>query len=331
MDTRPRVSDIGPLVLLGLSTFLIIFGFCNAHAQTESQPVAPPSREVQTPASDKPAADKPLPDINSLMVQVEAQEKASRRTIRQYIYRSLDTAQMLNSHGAVKKTSTEERENFWINGVYINRLLARDGKPISGDELKKQNERIDKRIADARGHDEKNAADEPPQKKRDSDEVTFARFLELGAFSMPRRVQLNGRDTIAVDYAGDPKAKTSNRLEGAIHDLAGTVWVDEKDHALVRVEGRFLADFKLGGGLLANVHKGTSFQADWTKVNDEVWLPARIDAQGSARVLLFINFNGAIHATDSDYRKFRANSTILPGVVEASDVPEDTQPTQVQP
>jgi len=293
--------------------FLVIFGLCNAHAQTEglalpaSQPVAPSSREVPVPS-----ADRPLPDINSLMVQVEAQQKASRSAIRQYIYRSLETQQKLDSHGAVKKTSTEESESFWINGVFISRLLARDGKPVSGDELKKQNERIDKRIAEARGK----ADSDPPQKKHDSDEVTFARFLELGAFSKPRRVLLNGRDAIAVDYAGDPKVKTRNRLEGAIHDLAGTVWVDEQDHALVRVEGRFLADFKLGGGLLADVHKGTSFQAEWTKVNDEVWLPARMDAQGSARVLLFISFNGAVHATDSDYRKFRASSTILPGVAE---------------
>jgi len=266
-----------------------------------------------------------LPEINSLMVQVEAQEKASRKTIKQYIYRSINTEQDLDSHGAVKKTTTVEREFFCVNVACFNKLLSRDGKPLSGDELKKQNERIDQRIAEAKQRNEKIAAGEPPSKKQGSDEITFARFLELGAFSNPRRVQLNGRDTIAVDYAGDPKAKTRNLQEGTIRDLAGTVWVDEQDHALVRIEAHFFDNFKIAGGLLADVHKGASFQAEWTKVNGEVWLPASFSGRGSARIALFFNHSGAIDERESDYRKFRASSTILPGVapVETPATPGD--------
>jgi len=60
-----------------------------------------------------------------------------------------------------------------------------------------------------------------------------------------------------------------------------------------------------------------------------VWLPAKLDAQGAARFLLFFNFNGSIRAEQSDYRKFRATSTILPGMtqVETHEIPNgSTQP-----
>jgi len=331
------VSKIRPgsLALLGLSTFLIIFGLCNAHAQTPaaSQPT-PASTSLSVakqPPSTGSAAERPLPDINSLMVQVEAQEKASRKTVKEYIYRTIGTEQDLDSHGAVKKTTTVERQFFCVNVACFNKLLSRDGKPLSGDELKKQNERIDQRIAEAKQRNEKIAAGEPPQKKQGSDEITFARFLELGAFSNPRRVQLNGRDTIAVDYAGDPKAKIRNVLEGAIHDLAGTVWVGEQDHALVRIEAHFFDNFKIAGGLLADVHKGASFQAEWTKINGEVWLPASFSGRGSARIALFFNHSGAIDERESDYRKFRASSTILPGVAEAPGDAQVPVPVQSQP
>ena len=123
---------------------------------------------------------------------------------------------------------------------------------------------------------------------------------------------LDGRDTIAVDYAGDPKARTRNRAEEVIRDMVGTAWIDEQDHMLVRVEGGFVNSFKVGAGLFVNIRQGTHFTAQWTKINDEVWLPAQIDAEGAARVLLFWNFNGRLHASNSDYRKFRANSTVLP-------------------
>jgi hypothetical protein len=129
-------------------------------------------------------------------------------------------------------------------------------------------------------------------------------------------VQLNGRDTIAVDYTGDPKAKTRNRSEDAIRDLVGTAWIDEQDHVLSRVEGHFANAFKIGGGLIANIQKDTRFSMVQTKVNDEVWLPARFEGQGAARALLFFSFNGSGQVVNSDYRKFRTTSTILPGVTQ---------------
>ena len=100
---------------------------------------------------------------------------------------------------------------------------------------------------------------------RGNDVVTVSRLLELGAFTNARRVTVNGRPTIAVDYTGDPRTKTENRMEGVIRDMAGTAWVDEEDQMLVRAEGRFVNDFKIGGGLLANIHKGTNFSLEMTE------------------------------------------------------------------
>src|SRR5208283_3388578 len=136
--------------------------------------------------------------------------------------------------------------------------------------------------------------------------------LRVGTFSNPRRVQLNGRDTIAVDYAGNPNAKTHNLLEGLVRDAEGTLWFDEQEHALTRIEGHFVNDFKVAGGLLADVHKGATIEAEWTKINDEVWLPALFSGRGSARVTLFFKHYGMDEIRYSNYRKFKTSSTILP-------------------
>ena len=93
--------------------------------------------------------------------------------------------------------------------------------------------------------------------------------------------------------------------EDAIREMAGTAWVDEQDRMLARVlRGyRFVNSFKVGAGLLVDIKKDTRFSFQQTRVNGEVWLPARIDAQGSARALLFFNFSGQIQVVDSQYRK----------------------------
>jgi hypothetical protein len=281
-----------------------------ALAQTPSAPVT-----VQTPAETKADdGERPLPDIPALMRAVEVNQRASEAVEKDYMYRSVQTHEESDGHGGVKKTETEEYDVFWLEGVPVHRLTKKNGKELSAEEQKKENEHIDKEVAKAKERrskaDEKGTETDP----HGHDLVTVSRLLELGSFTNARRVQLNGRDTIAVDFVGDPKAKTKNRFEDVIRDMAGTAWMDEQDRMLVKAEGRFVNNFKVGGGMVVNIQKGTSFSMEQRKVNDEVWLPAMVEGQGAARALLFFSFNGSVRAVESDYRKFKATSTILPGM-----------------
>lgn len=267
-------------------------------------------------------ADRPLPITAVLMLEVEARQRDAEKAQKDYIYHSVETEQEVDGRGSVKKTEVNEYDYFWINGVPIRKLVKKDGRQLSEDEAKKESERIDKEVIKTR---EKRAKEDAKGKETDSrgnDEVTVSRLLELGSFTNARRVQMGGRDTIAVDYSGDPKAKTKNSFEGVIRDMTGTVWVDEQDRAIARIEGRFVNNFKLGGGLVANIQQGTNFMVQMAKVNGEVWLPARVEGKGSARLLLFFKFNGSLTAVYSDYRKFKTSSTILPAGAAAPDAPK---------
>jgi hypothetical protein len=285
-------------------------GFASAQSGTP-----PPAPAGQGPGGTKPEeAARPLPDIPALMHSVEVNEKTSEAIEKDYMYRSVHTHEETDGHGGVKKTETMEYDVFWVNGVPVHRLTKKNGKELSAEEQKKESEKIDKEVAKAKERrakaDQKGTETDP----HGNDMVTVSRLLELGSFTNARRVQLNGRDTIAVDFAGDPKAKTQNRFEDVIRDMEGTAWMDEQDKVLVKVQGHFANSFKVGGGMLANIQKGTNFEGEWRKINGEVWLPSMFDGQGAARVLVFFHFNGSLRAVNSDYRKFKATSTILPGV-----------------
>jgi hypothetical protein len=265
---------------------------------------------AQTSVESAPA--RPLPDIPTLMHQVESRQRLAETVQKDYLYRESTRVDDLDGHGAVKKSETRDFDVFWIEGVPVRKLVRKDGKDLSPDDLKKESERIDKEVAKARERRAKADADGKETDAHGHDEVTVSRMLELGAFTNPRRESVRGRDTIAVDFTGDPKAKTRNAGESAIHDMAGTVWIDEADQSIARVDGRFVNPFKIGGGLLVNVHKDTTFSLRNRKVNDEVWLPESLEAHGQARIMLFMNVNGSVQVQDGDYRKFKATSTILP-------------------
>jgi hypothetical protein len=298
---------------------LLILAFIAAQSampQTTGSPAlavqADQGREAEAPARKPDTPDKPLPDIPALMRDVESNQRKAEALEKDYLYRSVETEQELDSHGNVKKTTVTEADHYWLNGVPVHRIVRKDGKDLTPAELAKENDRIDKDAAKARERRDKADAQGKETDPGGHEEITVSRLLELGAFTNPRRVQLNGRPAIVVDYTGDPHAKTHNRAEDVIREMAGTAWVDEQDHVLARVEGRFVNSYKIAGGLIADVKKDTHFTFEQTKVNNEVWLPARIDAQGAFRALLFVSFNGSIHVTESDYRKFRTSATILP-------------------
>lgn len=287
----------------------------NAYAPPPTTPAAAPNSLESDPRKTDGQTDRPLPNISLLMLDVEARQREAEKVEKDYIYHSVETGQEVDGHGAVKKTEVNEYDVFWLSGVPVRKLVKKDGKELTPDEVRKESERIDKEAAKARERREKEDAKGKETDPRGNDEVTVSRLLELGSFTNPRRVEMNGRDTIAVDYSGDPKAKTRNRAEEVIRDMTGTVWVDEQDKAIVRIEGRFVNAFKIGGGLVASIQQGTNFAVQLSKVNGEVWLPARVEGHGEARMLLFFKFNGSLTVVDSDYRKFKTSSTILPAGV----------------
>ena len=304
---------------MNLSAALLFFSLSALQA---AEPPGPPAPVV--PEAVPATAPRPLPDIPALMHQVEDHQRQAEAIQKDYIYRSASRIDETDGKGNPKKSVSRQTEYSYVDGVLIGRELSKDGKPLSPDEQKKEDERIDKEIAKAHERQQKAAAQGKETDPTGHDEITVSRILELGTFSNPRRIQVAGRDTILVDFAGDPKAKTHNAGEGAFKELAGIVAVDEQDKSIQHLEGHFVNSFKVGAGLVADVSKGTSFEFTARRVNEEAWFPSEINARGHLRYLLFFSLNGTLHVTFSDYRRFKATSTISPTFTPVE--PESTAP-----
>ncbi|MDE1177193.1 MAG: hypothetical protein PW789_11415 [Edaphobacter sp.] len=272
--------------------------------------------------------DRALPDVATLMHEVEDHQRTLEAIQKDYLYH--EDARREDADG--KQIEHQEFDVFWLNGVEIHKLTRKNDRDLTADEQKKESDRIDKEIAKAKERKQKAAQKGQETDSHGYEEVTVSRFLSLGSFTNPRRMTMDGRDTIVIDYTGDPKAKTHNRLEDVIRNLAGTIWVDEQDRTIARLEGHFINSYKIGAGLVMNIRKDTSFAIRQKKINNEVWLPAEITGRGAARVMLFVSFSGTIRVTDSEYRKFKTSSKILPGLSTIDDNPANNEsPSKTPP
>jgi hypothetical protein len=253
-------------------------------------------------AQTTPAGTKPLPDIASLLHDVDARQKEMDKIQKDYIYKEDSKEEELDKDNNVKKTTVEQHEIFYVGKHEISRLLQRDGHELSTDEAKKEQERVDKEIEKAK---KKEAKDD-----RDKDDLSVETFLRICDFTNPRREVRNGRDTIVFDFHGKPDAKTSGIAQNIVKKVAGTLWVDEAGRAVTRLEVHFADSFKMGGGLLASIQKGSWLTLDQGLVNDELWLPTSMEALFTGRMLLFKGFHQHQATHYSEYRKFRSKSSI---------------------
>src|SRR5262245_28779844 len=195
----------------------------------------------------------------------------------------------------------------------MSTLVAKDGKPLSADDQRKENERVQKRIAkyqEEKAHKEKKEekAKEEGKDDKDPDEPGIEVFLRACQFVNPRRERFRGQDVLVFDFEGNPEYKPKKLVERVVQQLAGVVWVDEKGHDVARLEAYFVKDIRFGGGLLANLQKGTSFVFEQAFVNEEVWLPTYEEAHIGARFLLLKGFKVNEVTRYSDYRRFNVET-----------------------
>ncbi|MBA3601255.1 MAG: hypothetical protein H0W45_08475, partial [Acidobacteria bacterium] len=109
------------------------------------------------------------------------------------------------------------------------------------------------------------------------------------------------------DFEPDPNFdfKNAKSFLKFFGKTAGVMWIDEQDKQVARLEAVLFDNFKIGGGLLANLKKGASFALEQERVNDEIWLPSVADINLSVKVLLVKGINVNQIVKSYDYRKFK--------------------------
>ena len=254
-----------------------------------------------------------LPDLKKLFQEIDGNQKQIDKIKENYAGTRIEEETEYDKTGKISKKEVRESSFFYLNGEEISTLVKKDGKPLDDSEQKKENKKAQKRIEEAQKEAEKKAAKEEKAKEegkqnKDENDPGIEAFLRVCQFVNPRRERFRGQEVLVFDFEPNPEYKPKNLAERVIRQLAGVVWVDEKAHDVVRLEGYFLNDVRFGGGLVANLQKGTSFTFEQAFMNNEVWLPTYEEAHIGARVLLVKGIKTNLVTRYSDYKRFNVDT-----------------------
>jgi hypothetical protein len=275
-----------------------------------------------------------LPDLKTLFKEIEENQKAIDKIRENYAGTRTEEETEYDKTGRISKREQKEYSFFYLKGNEISTLTKKDGKPLSEEEQKKENEKTRKEIEETQKREAKKEAKEKEKQakeegkqKHDDDDVNIETFLRACQFVNPRRERFRGQDVLVFDFEPNPEFKPHKLAEKVVHELAGVVWIDEKAHDVARLEAYFVGDFRFGGGLIANLQKGTSFVFEQAYVNNEVWLPTYEEAHVGVRVLLVKAFKVNMVTRYSDYKRFNVESIATLGKPKgAADTPAPEPP-----
>jgi hypothetical protein len=251
-------------------------------------------------APTQQASSPPLPEIRQLLKEVHEHQKQLEKVRENYTFTSLQTTQDIDAKGQVTKTEVHEYEVFYVNGQPIGRMVKKDGKPLTEEEQQKETERVTKAV--------EKAEKPPPEKPKEDEQISLRHILEVSDVRNPRRETFRGRSTIIFDVMGQKDLKAHGLSEDLSKKLRGTVWIDEADRQVTRLDAAFDDNFHVGGGLVANVQKGSRFSFDQAPINGELWLPADAEVSVQMRLLLFKGIHQHFTERDYDYKRFKVDA-----------------------
>ncbi len=317
MSVRLVGIALGMRLREGIAASLLLVATC-ALAQGQL-PVSPTDsgydqkgRDVQ-PVDLKPDASGAVPveQIRKLLRRAEEKDIQNDRQQRDYTYIERQEEHHLDGHGAVKKTESRTLEVLEIYGEQVERLTAMDDKPLPVNEAKKEDEKIQKIIDKRRNESEearrKRLARE--EKEREDDRKFVLEVADALNFRLVGSEVVDGSDTWVLDGEPRPGYEAKSREAKVLSKVKGRIWIDKAEAQWVKLDITTLDTISFGL-VLARIHKGTRVQVELTRVNDEVWLPKRVEAHVDLRVALFKNFNEDVEEVYRDYKKFRTDTKI---------------------
>jgi hypothetical protein len=231
---------------------------------------------------------------------------------RNYTFLERSDTRELDADGHVKTRKLRLYDVTLLEGSPYRRLVGRDDRPLSPDEERDERKKLEDSIAERQ-------KERPAQrtqriadweKKRKQEREPLLEVPDAFDFRLAGEESLEGRPAWVIEATPRPDFHARTSIGKLFPKFRGKLWIDKADNEWVKAAAEVTSNISFGL-FLARLSKGSRFDIEMTRVNDEVWLPKRIEARAAARLVLVKTLRIETETTYSNYRKFQAESRVV--------------------
>jgi hypothetical protein len=163
-------------------------------------------------------------DLNALLERMEQHRKANGKLAEQYTSVMFWHNRNFDKNGKTTVDESAKYENVFVEGLPYSRKVEKNGKPLTGKDADKEQNRYDKAVDDRK----KMSLDE----KRHRLHVSFHSSLPLSYLTtlfdnrVLRRETIDGRETLVVESTPRADAKPQDKEAKTALDWKQTTWID---------------------------------------------------------------------------------------------------------
>ncbi|MGH9486473.1 MAG: hypothetical protein ACRD04_02645 [Terriglobales bacterium] len=255
------------------------------------------------------SAQAPLTPLQVLQRAIQ-RDHADSIAQQQYAWHERDIVTEIGRKDRPGKVESDETDDVSeVDGIEYDRIIARDGKPLSPKQAAKE---ARKAAAFIRKHNnpkvEAKDLAEQAKERRESRKLidTFAEAFHL-AFtppSVPAPCNCWG-----ITLAPRKRFHTRDHNLDLLHHVRGTLWISRQNFGMEQANFLVLQTLSLGW-VLARIEKGSTFEFKNNLV-DGHWFGQSLTGTVNARVLLVKPYHLLLDDTYTDYRRFGVSSRVI--------------------
>jgi hypothetical protein len=304
--------------------------FATATTMVGQKAVAPASPQATPELSGTPTktSETQLPELPPTSDPKEIVRRSTERDnrnferARNYTFQQREVEKHLGKHGEVRSTEIKTYDVTFYYGREYSRLIQKNDKPLSTEEQKTEDEKLEKFLSKLRNQSEEEHEKQLAREKKQREEMrAFLRdVVNAYDFKLVGEENIGGSDTWVIEATPRKDFHPTQPHADILSKIKGKLWIEKKDYNWVKAEAESIDTISFGL-FLFRVHKGARISFEQVHLNDEVWLVRRYYINGGARLALLKNEAVEQEDTFSNYKKFVTTTRITPG----REVPADPQ------
>jgi len=253
-------------------------------------------------------------DPRELVRRSISQDQLDWVRMKDYTWQAHSLKTHVASHGNVQSTKQEKWETLILDGQPHRRTLERDGKPVSAQEERSEQKKLDEaaRKTSSETSAEKQHRLEEVERLRKREFAFLSEIPDLFDLRMEGESTVGGRPVWVISGAPRPGAQPRSHDAKLLLKVRGRMWIDKATYQWAKVEAQTTGTISWGL-FLARLNPGAQLTFEQAQVTDELWLPKRLFMTGSGRLGLLKRVAQEEEIQWGNYRKFSVESKVLTG------------------
>ncbi len=225
-------------------------------------------------------------DVHQIVSRSVAVNQADFQAFPFYSHRETDVEMKMDASGRPVSKSWKTMEILIVDGSPFKKMIARDGRPLSPDEQRKEDQRLGQETArrKAEPHSMRAARVLKFQKSLDREQRLMNQIAEAFDFRPAGEEIINGRAAYILDGEPNPDFHPNGLDANVLTGMHGRIWIDKADFHWARVRAEVTKPVSYAG-FVAKIGVGTKFEFALAQVEENIWLPNLFIQDLNAKVL----------------------------------------------